>query len=95
MSRRKQSNPRQIKRLLDNGQEAENEQCLSEENELTANRDFTVEENGSADFEPENSDDMESSCNQGEDVASQVGNSVGQKYRPPLLEPEVWDGPSS
>ncbi|KAJ8268349.1 hypothetical protein COCON_G00135210 [Conger conger] len=81
--------------LLENGQEEENEECVSEENDLTANKGFTVEENCSTDYEPENSKDLESSCHKGEDVASHVGDGtgVGQKYRRPPIDPEAWDGP--
>ncbi|XP_053736453.1 zinc finger protein ZFPM2a isoform X1 [Synchiropus splendidus] len=65
MSRRKQSNPRQIKRPLEDGLEEEEEECVSEENELMAKEEFSAEENFSAEFETENMscEDMEYYCN--------------------------------
>ncbi|XP_035239808.1 zinc finger protein ZFPM2a [Anguilla anguilla] len=100
MSRRKQSNPRQIKRPLEDGLEEEEEECVSEENELLAKDEFSVEENFSADFEPENlsCEDMEYFCNKGEEDGSrETGESdvdgQNEKSRRALLEPEDWDGP--
>ncbi|XP_036372231.1 zinc finger protein ZFPM2-like isoform X1 [Megalops cyprinoides] len=97
MSRRKQSNPRQIKRRLDDGLEEDND-CISEEKEPPHNEDFSMEENLSADFDTENSKDVESPCNKGEEDGSQEeqeldGEGQSVKFRPPPLEPEVWDGP--
>uniref|UniRef100_A0A4W5QM92 Uncharacterized protein n=1 Tax=Hucho hucho TaxID=62062 RepID=A0A4W5QM92_9TELE len=68
MSRRKQSNPRQIKRPLEDGALGEEEECVSEENELMAKDEFSTEENFSAEFESENMccEDMEYYCNKGD-----------------------------
>ncbi|XP_018618537.2 zinc finger protein ZFPM2a [Scleropages formosus] len=100
MSRRKQSNPRQIKRPLDDALEDEEEECVSEENELPAKEEFSVEENFSADFEPENlsCEDMEYFCSKGEeegtrDVGDLDVDGQTEKPRHPPLEPEDWDGP--
>ncbi|XP_036395068.1 zinc finger protein ZFPM2a [Megalops cyprinoides] len=100
MSRRKQSNPRQIKRPLDDDLEEEEEECVSEENELLAKDEFSVEENFSTDFEPENlsCEDMEYFCNKGEEDGSrEAGESdvdgQNEKTRHTPLEPEDWDGP--
>ncbi|XP_066501407.1 zinc finger protein ZFPM2a isoform X2 [Hoplias malabaricus] len=99
MSRRKQSNPRQIKRPLDDGLEEEEEECVSDGNELVAKDEFSVE-NFSADFETENlaCEDMEYFCNKGEENSSrEMGDTdmEGQndKARHPPLESEEWDGP--
>ncbi|XP_048882571.1 zinc finger protein ZFPM2a isoform X1 [Brienomyrus brachyistius] len=100
MSRRKQSNPRQIKRPLDDSLEDEEEECVSEGNELMAKDEFSTEENFSGDFEPENlnCEDMEFFCSKGEeDVSREAGESDGDgqndKARQPPLGPEDWDGP--
>ncbi|XP_061632989.1 zinc finger protein ZFPM2a isoform X3 [Phyllopteryx taeniolatus] len=68
MSRRKQSNPRQIKRPLEDGLEEEDEECVSEENELLAKDEFSAEENFPAEFDTENMscEDMEYFCGKGE-----------------------------
>lgn len=54
---------------LEDGLEEEEEECISEENELLAKDEFSVEENFSAEFETENMscEDMEYFCNKGED----------------------------
>lgn len=54
---------------LEDGLEEEEEECVSEENELLAKDEFSVEENFSAEFETENMscEDMEYFCNKGED----------------------------
>ncbi|XP_060756585.1 zinc finger protein ZFPM2a [Neoarius graeffei] len=100
MSRRKQSNPRQIKRPLDDGLEEEEEECVSEGNELAAKEEFSAEENFTADFETENlgCEDMEYFCAKGEETSNrEIGDTdiEGQndKTRPPPLETEEWDGP--
>lgn len=53
---------------LEDGLEEEEEECVSEENELLAKDEFSAEENFSAEFEPENisCEDMEYFCNKGE-----------------------------
>lgn len=52
---------------LEDGLEEEEEECVSEENELLAKDEFSAEENFSAEFEPENisCEDMEYFCNKG------------------------------
>lgn len=52
---------------LEDGLEEEEEECVSEENELLAKDEFSVEENFSAEFEAENMscEDMEYFCNKG------------------------------
>ncbi|XP_046898814.1 zinc finger protein ZFPM2a [Hypomesus transpacificus] len=100
MSRRKQSNPRQIKRPLEDGLEEDEEECVSEDNELMAKEEFSVEENFSAEFESENMscEDMEYFCNKGEEDGSrETGESDmdghNEKTRNPTIGPEDWDGP--
>lgn len=53
---------------LEDGLEEEEEECVSEENELLAKDEFSVEENFSTEFETENMscEDMEYFCNKGE-----------------------------
>ncbi|XP_062841669.1 zinc finger protein ZFPM2a [Trichomycterus rosablanca] len=99
MSRRKQSNPRQIKRPLGDGLEEEDE-CLSEGNELATKEEFSVEENFTADFETENiaCEDMEFFCTKGEENSSRDMLDTGvdgqsKRNKPPTLESEEWDGP--
>ncbi|XP_026139262.1 zinc finger protein ZFPM2-like [Carassius auratus] len=100
MSRRKQSNPRQIKRPLDGGLEEEEEECITDANELTAKEEFSVEENFPADFEPDNltCEDMEYFCSKGEENGNRETGETemetdSEKTRHPPLEPEEWDGP--
>ncbi|TWW79650.1 Zinc finger protein ZFPM2, partial [Takifugu flavidus] len=52
---------------LEDGLEEEEEECVSEENELLAKDEFSAEENFPAEFEPENMscEDMEYFCNKG------------------------------
>ena len=52
---------------LEDGLEEEEEECVSEENELLAKDEFSVEENFPAEFETENMacEDMEYFCNKG------------------------------
>ncbi|XP_051879892.1 zinc finger protein ZFPM2a isoform X4 [Pristis pectinata] len=50
MSRRKQRNPRQIKRPLEDTVEDDEEECLSEENDAINGGDYTQEENFSAEY---------------------------------------------
>lgn len=53
---------------LEDGLEEEEEECVSEENELMAKDEFSAEENFAAEFEAENMscEDMEYFCNKGE-----------------------------
>ncbi|XP_033914731.1 zinc finger protein ZFPM2-like [Acipenser ruthenus] len=99
MSRRKQSNPRQIKRTLEDALEDEEEECLSEENYIITKEEFSVE-NFSTDFEPENlsCEDMEYFCNKGDEDCSQGamesdGDGQSEKTVQPTLDTEDWDGP--
>lgn len=93
MSRRKQSNPRQIKRPLEDGLEEEEEECVSEGNELLTKDEF------SAEFEAENMgcEDMEYFCSKGEDDGNrEAGDSemeTSEKKRPAAVGPDEWDGP--
>ncbi|KAI9520803.1 hypothetical protein NQZ68_013208 [Dissostichus eleginoides] len=83
---------------LEDGLEEEEEECVSEENELLAKDEFSAEENFSAEFETENMscEDMEYFCNKGEDDGNrEAGESEmdvqGEKTR--HGGPEEWDGP--
>lgn len=53
---------------LDGGLEEEEEECISDANELTAKEEFSAEENFPADFEPDNltCEDMEYFCRKGQ-----------------------------
>lgn len=53
---------------LDDGLEEEEEECVSEGNELAAKEEFSAEENFTADFETENLEDMEFFCAKGQRV---------------------------
>lgn len=66
---------------LEDGLEEEEEECVSEENELLAKDEFSVEENFPAEFETENMacEDMEYFCNKGWDLI------LGQKFNSELL----------
>ena len=54
---------------LEDGLEEEEEECVSEENELLAKDEFSAEENFTGEFETENMscEDMEYFCNKGDD----------------------------
>ncbi|XP_013918332.1 PREDICTED: zinc finger protein ZFPM2-like, partial [Thamnophis sirtalis] len=100
MSRRKQSKPRQIKRPLEDAVEDEEEECLSEENEIISKEDFPLEGNFSAEFESGNlnCEDVEYFCNKGDEEGSQEtadsdGDARSDKPGPLKLETEDWDGP--
>ncbi|XP_032078180.1 zinc finger protein ZFPM2-like [Thamnophis elegans] len=101
MSRRKQSKPRQIKRPLEDAVEDEEEECLSEENEIISKEDFPLEGNFSAEFESGNlnCEDVEYFCNKGDEEGSQEaadsdGDARSDKPGPLKLETEDWDGPA-
>ena len=53
---------------LDDGLKDEEEECVSDGNELVAKDEFSVEENFTADFEADNltCEDMEYFCNKGQ-----------------------------
>nr|XP_061805094.1 zinc finger protein ZFPM2-like [Nerophis lumbriciformis] len=100
MSRRKQSNPRQIKRPLEDGLEEEEEECISEENELLAKVEFSAEENFSAEFETENMScgDMGYFCSKGEEDGNrETGDpevdGQAEKTRHAAVGLDEWDGP--
>ncbi|XP_055769430.1 zinc finger protein ZFPM2-like, partial [Salvelinus fontinalis] len=85
---------------LEDGTLGEEEECVSEENELMAKDEFSTEENFSAEFESENMscEDMEYYCNKGEeDGSGEAGESdmdgQSEKTRHPAIGPEDWDGP--
>ncbi|KAL1259948.1 hypothetical protein QQF64_010525 [Cirrhinus molitorella] len=85
---------------LDGGLEEEEEECISDANELTSKEEFSVEENFPADFEPDNltCEDMEYFCGKGEENGNrEMGETEmetdSEKTRHPPLEPEEWDGP--
>ncbi|CAL8259905.1 unnamed protein product [Boreogadus saida] len=87
-------------RPLEDGLEEEEEECVSEENELMAKDEFSTEENFSAEFETENMscEDMEYFSNKGEgDANREAGDEMdtqSEKTRHPPAGPEDWDGPS-
>ncbi|XP_072426703.1 zinc finger protein ZFPM2a isoform X2 [Chiloscyllium punctatum] len=68
MSRRKQRNPRQIKRPLEDTIEDDEEECLSEENDTISRGDYTLDENFSADYGSEHlsCEETEYYCSKGE-----------------------------
>lgn len=57
---------------LDDGLEEEEEECVSEGNELAAKEEFSAEENFTTDFETENlgCEDMEYFCTKGQRLKS-------------------------
>ncbi|XP_065442081.1 zinc finger protein ZFPM2 isoform X8 [Chrysemys picta bellii] len=100
MSRRKQSKPRQIKRPLEDAIEDEEEECLSEENDIISKEDFPPEESFSAEFEPENlsCEEVEYFCNKGDEEGSQEtaesdGDAQSEKPGQLIVETDDWDGP--
>ncbi|XP_048697426.1 zinc finger protein ZFPM2 isoform X7 [Caretta caretta] len=100
MSRRKQSKPRQIKRPLEDAIEDEEEECLSEENDIISKEDFPLEESFSAEFEPENlsCEEVEYFCNKGDEEGSQEtaesdGDAQSEKPGQLIVETDDWDGP--
>ncbi|KAH1177544.1 hypothetical protein KIL84_011246 [Mauremys mutica] len=102
MSRRKQSKPRQIKRPLEDAIDDEEEECLSEENDIISKEDFPLEESFSAEFEPENlsCEEVEYFCNKGDEEGSQEtaesdGDAQSEKPVQLIVETDDWDGPVS
>nr|XP_032633896.1 zinc finger protein ZFPM2 isoform X3 [Chelonoidis abingdonii] len=100
MSRRKQSKPRQIKRPLEDAIDDEEEECLSEENDIISKEDFPLEESFSAEFEPENLsyEEVEYFCNKGDEECSQEtaesdGDAQSEKPGQLIVETDDWDGP--
>ncbi|XP_072323316.1 zinc finger protein ZFPM2a [Scyliorhinus torazame] len=96
MSRRKQRNPRQIKRPLEGAVEDDEEECLSEENDTISRGDYTLEENFSADYGSEHlsCEEAEYYCGKGdEDGSRETAESDGEKPGQSNLELEDWSGP--
>ncbi|XP_069477592.1 zinc finger protein ZFPM2 [Ambystoma mexicanum] len=100
MSRRKQSKPRQIKRPLEDSIEDEEEECLSEDMDIASKDDFPLEENLSAEFEPEtmSSEDVDYLSNKGDEEGSQEtaesdGDAQSEKTLQSKVEIDDWDGP--
>ncbi|XP_053324308.1 zinc finger protein ZFPM2 [Spea bombifrons] len=100
MSRRKQSKPRQIKRPLEDAIEEDEEDCLSEENDIVSKEDFPLEESFTSEFEPENMtcEDVEYFCNKGEeegshDAAESDGETQSEKTAKTRPDSSGWDGP--
>ncbi|XP_078073256.1 zinc finger protein ZFPM2a [Mustelus asterias] len=97
MSRRKQRNPRQIKPgPLEGTAEDDEEECLSEENDIISRGDYTLDENFSADFGSEHlsCEEAEYYCGKGdEDGSRETVESDGEKPGQSNLELEDWNGP--
>ncbi|XP_068093927.1 zinc finger protein ZFPM2 isoform X2 [Hyperolius riggenbachi] len=100
MSRRKQSKPRQIKRPLEDAIEDEEEDCLSEENDVVSKEDFPLEGSFTSEFEPENMtcEDVEYFCNKGDEegshgTAESDGEAQSEKTPQAEIAVEGWDGP--
>ncbi|XP_051879891.1 zinc finger protein ZFPM2a isoform X3 [Pristis pectinata] len=96
MSRRKQRNPRQIKRPLEDTVEDDEEECLSEENDAINGGDYTQEENFSAEYGSEHlsCEETEYYCDKGdEDGSQETAESDGEKPGQSNLELEDWNGP--
>ncbi|XP_048452074.1 zinc finger protein ZFPM2-like [Rhincodon typus] len=98
MSRRKQRNPRQIKRPLEDTIEDDEEECLSEENDTISRGDYTLDENFSADYGSEHlsCEETENYCSKGdENGIRETAQSDGEKPGRSNLELEDWNGPDS
>ncbi|MEQ2157534.1 hypothetical protein GOODEAATRI_002747 [Goodea atripinnis] len=82
---------------LEDGLEEEEEECVSEENELLAKDEFSVEENFTAEFESENMncDDIEYFCNKGANLWSASGYSMKMTDSSHLLPPPIPTEPDS
>ncbi|XP_050796595.1 zinc finger protein ZFPM2 isoform X3 [Gopherus flavomarginatus] len=100
MSRRKQSKPRQIKRPLEDAIDDEEEEFLSEENDIISKEDFPLEKSFSVEFEPENlsCEEVEYFCNKGDEEGSQEtaesdGDAQSEKPGRLIVETDDWDGP--
>lgn len=65
---------------LDDGLEEEEEECMSEGNELAAKEEFSAEENFTTDFETENlgCEDMEYFCTKGQRVKKKKKKALSQ-----------------
>ncbi|XP_055490886.1 zinc finger protein ZFPM2a isoform X2 [Leucoraja erinacea] len=96
MSRRKQRNPRQIKRPLEDTVEDDEEECLSEENDAINGGDYAQEENFSTEYGSEHlsCEETEYYCDKGdEDGSQETAESDGEKPSQSNLEREAWNGP--
>ncbi|XP_005159618.1 zinc finger protein ZFPM2b isoform X1 [Danio rerio] len=99
MSRRKQSNPKQFKRVFENGLEADSEETLCEKKEILKEEDQSVEDDPIYFSDPENgiSKDGDHSRNgeMGGSVKVEQQDSDGQEERVQSspVTAEEWDGP--
>nr|XP_023960980.1 zinc finger protein ZFPM2 isoform X5 [Chrysemys picta bellii] len=85
---------------LEDAIEDEEEECLSEENDIISKEDFPPEESFSAEFEPENlsCEEVEYFCNKGDEEGSQEtaesdGDAQSEKPGQLIVETDDWDGP--
>ncbi|XP_034619359.1 zinc finger protein ZFPM2 isoform X3 [Trachemys scripta elegans] len=85
---------------LEDAIEDEEEECLSEENDIISKEDFPLEESFSAEFEPENlsCEEVEYFCNKGDEEGSQEtaesdGDAQSEKPGQLIVETDDWDGP--
>ncbi|MGH0161394.1 UNVERIFIED_CONTAM: hypothetical protein FKN15_041138 [Acipenser sinensis] len=92
--------PRDSHGTLEDAVEDEEEEGVSEENDIITKEEFSVEDNFSTDFEPENlsCEDMEYFCNKADEDCSQGamesdGDGQSEKTGLPTLDTEDWDGP--
>uniref|UniRef100_W5MT04 Zinc finger protein, FOG family member 2a n=1 Tax=Lepisosteus oculatus TaxID=7918 RepID=W5MT04_LEPOC len=100
LAKNRNSSARVLSGPLEDALQDEEEECLSEENDIITKEEFSVEENFSTDFEPENlsCEDMEYFCSKGEEEGTQGavesdGDGQSEKARLPPLETGDWDGP--
>ncbi|XP_055075464.2 zinc finger protein ZFPM2b [Misgurnus anguillicaudatus] len=99
MSRRKQSNPKQFKRVLENGLETVSEEILCEKREILTENDRSVEEDSLFPTDPGsiNCKDGDHLMNgkRGKNVKTEQQDSDGQEEKAPpsMLTPPEWGGP--
>nr|XP_009680615.1 PREDICTED: zinc finger protein ZFPM2 isoform X2 [Struthio camelus australis] len=89
-------------RPLEDAIEDEEEECLSEENDIISKEDFPLEGSFSAEFEPENlsCEEVEYFCNKGneegiQEAAESDGDARSEKPGQLTVETEDWDGPGT
>ncbi|XP_077052746.1 zinc finger protein ZFPM2b [Siphateles boraxobius] len=100
MSRRKQSNPKQFKRMFENGLETESEETVCEKKEISKEEDRSVEDDPLYFSDPENiiskhgdhlkNGDMGGSLK----VEQQDSDGLEERVQPSPMTAEEWDGPS-
>ncbi|KAJ8785097.1 hypothetical protein J1605_007653 [Eschrichtius robustus] len=85
---------------LEDAIEEEEEECPSEETDITSKGDFPMEESFSTEFGPENlsCEEVEYFCNKGDDegvqeTAESDGDTQSEKPGQPGVEIDDWDGP--